>query len=81
MGENNGNKERPFWVRFCLFGVPGRGSALAFYWISMIVGLGAGAVLCILKQIPLGILVLVGGLAASISYQQAIKWMDQNDAW
>jgi hypothetical protein len=70
--------ERPWWVKVGLWGLPSRGAAVAFVWLSLVVAL-AGAVLGVLLD-PVFYLGLAF-LFAALWYWLAVRWVDYYDDW
>jgi hypothetical protein len=69
---------RPWWVRFALYGLPNRGSALASMWLLIWI-----AVLCVLYgfrdlRFSLGAACVV---PLFLWYLKAIQWVDQHGGW
>ena len=76
-----GETRVPWWVRFCMFGVPDRASALRFYWI-FVGGLVASPLLLRVTSAPVPARWLVVGplgfcLFASWSTWRAVRWLDR----
>ncbi len=67
----------PWWVELALFGLPTRGSALAFFWLSILIVVG-----CVAGAFYWPILAL-GGLMvfAAAWYHFAIRWVDRHGRW
>ena len=68
---------RPWWVRLALYGLPGRKSAFAFFWISLLIA-GAGPAASL--WIP-GAWVATFLVFAAVWYWAAITWVDRCDQW
>src|SRR5947209_9755036 len=79
---------RPFWVRVGLAGLPGRGAALAFFWVSVALALGffgTSLALVVAGAYPaywVGLLLpALGMVLAALWYGLAIRWVDRHDRW
>jgi hypothetical protein len=75
----------PWWVKFSLIGVSGRGGQWIFVWLSL-----ASAVACIAYGLlnldrTLGTFVLfIGGIGfplAAAMYWLTIRWIDRHGTW
>jgi hypothetical protein len=69
--------ERPWWVRFVLWGLPNRPSAVAFVWLSV-----ALAAACAIygfwdRRFSIGASLVV----AALGYMLAIHWVDAHGGW
>ena len=80
--------ERPWWVSLGLLGLPTRLSALFFFWLCVVLALGAfitGIVLAIFEAHPAiwiaTLIVSVTLLLPAWWYAAAIRWVDRNDRW
>ena len=69
--------ERPLWVKFALWGLAGRESAWAFFWLSITIAVGCIAYGFVDSQFFVGSVVLF----AALWYFLAIRWVDGNGKW
>jgi hypothetical protein len=69
--------EQPWWVKFALWGLPNRGSALASLWVLL--AIAAACVALGFRDVRL----LLGALAMSLAfwYLRAIRWVDMHGGW
>jgi hypothetical protein len=79
MGDRVPYKGYPWWVKVSLWGLPSRGYALAFVWLSVLASAGACAYLRRTghRVWSLGFLFLVGALLYSLS----VRWVDRYGSW
>lgn len=73
--------QKPFWVKLFLFGLPGRGSAVACYWVCLAIGFIVGGISLGAGQIGWGVALVLYGIGAAVGYAETIKWMDRHEAW
>ena len=74
-------QEVPNWVKLALFGVPGRGSAVAMYWIAQVLGfLTLAAGVAGAGDAWMFVSAAIGFGTAVLTYQ-CIKTMDAADGW
>jgi hypothetical protein len=68
---------RPWWVRFALWGLPNRASALASLWFLVVIA--AACVLYGFRDIrfSLGAVAIVFALW----YLRAVRWVDRHGGW
>lgn len=67
----------PEWVYLALVGINSRGAAMVFFWLCIILALGALAASLIEPLALLGSALL----PAALWYRFAIKWMDRHAQW
>lgn len=67
----------PPMVRFGLMGLRSRGAAWAFFWISLVIGVGCVAFGFAYPAFFQGGIVLF----AALWYYLAIRWVDQHSSW
>ena len=77
MDESNNRIERPWWVKMGLWGLPTRGSAWAFFWLSLVLAVG-----CVIYGFTDPRFLWGAGLVfATWWYYASIRWVDQHDRW
>jgi hypothetical protein len=69
--------ERPWWVKFALWGLPNRGSALASLWLLVLI-----AALCVALgfrdvRFSLGAVAML----PAFWYLRALRWVDKHGGW
>lgn len=70
-------KPWPWWVSLGLWGLPGRGWAWAFFWLSILL-----AVACTAYGFTFWPAFFGAGFAlAAVWYFAAIRWVDRNGEW
>lgn len=69
--------KRPLWVRIALWGIPGRGAAWGFFWLSVAIAIGGIACGRIDRRFYVGGLMVV----AALWYYLAIRWEDDHGDW
>ena len=84
-------KRRPAWVAVGMAGIADRRQAVSWRVTSevlaLVLGAGTFATAAWMLSMPIWLSALSGlaigavGLAASLWYRSAIRWMDENDAW
>lgn len=72
----------PAWVRFCLWTVPDRATALRYYWI-FVGGMSLSPLLMLFGHSAVTRVLLSGGVTAFFigalwSTSRAVRWMDRN---
>jgi hypothetical protein len=67
----------PFMVRLGLWGVPTRGSAWAFFWLTIAIAIGGVAYGFVDSRFFIGGIMFL----ATLWYYLAIRWVDQNEGW
>ncbi len=78
---NTTPKPIPGWVKIAFFGIPGRGSAVAMYWIAFAIGVIAASAAFAGHDDALTILSAVMGFGSMIVAHLSIKKMDELDGW
>ena len=68
---------RPAFVRFALWGVPGRSAASGFMWASFLAAAICGVASLWYPIVRPGWLMLFAG----VWYWQAIRWVDKHEQW
>jgi hypothetical protein len=68
---------RPWWVQLGLAGLPNRGSAVAFLWLSILLTVAAAVAGFFFPWAWLGVLFVWSALW----YWACIRWVDRNDQW
>jgi hypothetical protein len=77
MDEDEDRSERPFWVKFTLWGVPNRAWTWICFWLSIAVGVACVAYGFLDRRFFVGILFFL----AAIPYYAAIRWVDRYGRW
>lgn len=77
MSEKVPRPRRPLWVRFILWGIPGRGWAWGSLWLCVAIAAGCVAYGSIDRRFYLGGFIAVG----AIGYYLAIEWEDSHGDW
>ncbi len=69
----------PWWVKFSLWGLPGRAYVLGFAWLSVLIAVGLSGYLSYVghRRWYIGLLFLAGALL----YWQSVRWVDRNGSW
>lgn len=80
-GKASETLQKPLWVKFFLFGLPGRGSAVACYWVCLAIGFIVGALSLGAGQVGWGVALVLYGISSAVGYAETIKWMDRHEAW
>ena len=77
MPDRVSRRDFPWWVKFSMWGVPGRTGLWAF--VALSVALAAGCVVYGFwdRRFFVGILFLLSALM----YWQSIRWVDRNGLW
>jgi membrane protein implicated in regulation of membrane protease activity len=77
MDENRAAVKRPWWVRFTLWGLPNRASAMAFVWLTL--AAAAAAAICGFWdwRYRFGALLVL----AALGYLLAVRWVDTHGGW
>jgi hypothetical protein len=72
-------KQYPWWVKFSLWGVPGRASVLAFAWLCVLLAVGSSAYFLWIghRRWYVGLLFFLGALA----YWRSVSWVDSHGSW
>lgn len=77
--QSSAARKAPAWVRFCMFGVPDRRTAMVFYWVF---GTALGASPFLTLWFDLDRLTAFAVLGFSVfalwSTSRAIRWLDQH---
>jgi hypothetical protein len=69
--------ERPWWVKFALWGLPNRGSALASMWV--LVAIVAVCVVLGFRDVRYSFGAV--GLLLALWYLGAVRWVDRHGGW
>jgi len=69
--------ERPWWVKFALWGLPNRGSALMSLWLMLAIAAASVAYGFRDVRFSLGGV----GILLALWYLQAIRWVDRHGGW
>lgn len=76
MGDRDG-PTRPLWVRIGLWGLPNRGWAWAFFFLSLAISIGCFAYGFVDPRFFIGVIFVL----SSLWYYACIKWVDRHDRW
>jgi hypothetical protein len=74
---NTEHKNRPWWVKVALWGVPGRRSIVSWAWLSALMGIVFPLLGFYNPFFFFGALLLI----AAFWYWAAIKWVDRYGQW
>jgi hypothetical protein len=79
MGEPVPREKYPVWVKVILWGLPGRGYAVACAWFSLLLAVGWYAYLFWAghRVWSFGLLFL----AAALLYWLSVRWVDRHGSW
>ena len=79
MAERIPREHYPWWVKFSLWGVPGREAAWAFVVLSIVAAAGSTAYAVTMgdRRAFVGILFLL----AALIYWLSIRWVDRHGSW
>jgi hypothetical protein len=69
--------ERPWWVKFALWGLPNRGSALASLWLVVMIAAASVALGFREVRFSLGAVAILPALW----YLRAVRWVDRHGGW
>ena len=72
-----GERERPYWVKLALWGLPNRASAWIFFWLAIAIAVACSALGFVEPVFFVGSM-MVG---AALWYYAAIKWVDEHGRW
>jgi hypothetical protein len=70
-------EERPLWVKAGLWGLPNRGSAWTFFWLSIAVAAGCATYGFVDRRFFLGGVMVF----AALWYYACIRWVDRYGRW
>ena len=77
VGGSNTKPRRPLWVQVGLWGLPSRGAAWAFFWLSIALAVASAVYGLWDRRFLVGVILLV----AALWYWASIRWVDRDGSW